>query len=184
MTDVEAALEIAKHLERGEPLLWSGGTQRLITFGAGELFLVPFTFAWCAGAIAWERSMLESDLGWYPSLIGIPFVAVGLYLFIGRFIHVAKVRAGTAYGLTNRRAIIIQGAFRRCVASVPLRDMPRVDLTEHRDGTGTITLGQKSPYSRTMPGVNFVGKYELDPYKFEYIANARDVYRRICELRQ
>ncbi len=88
---------------------------------------------------------------------GIPFVLVGLYIVLGRFIVDAMNRAKTFYGVTNERIIIITGLFFREVKSLNLRTLTDVSLSERGDGSGTITFGALYPMGRWMPGGSWPG---------------------------
>jgi hypothetical protein len=77
-------------------------------------------------------------------LWGVPFVLVGLYIIIGRFFFDAKLREGTIYGLTNKRAIIISGLLSKKTTSISLKNIPEVQITKKSDGSGTIILGSSN----------------------------------------
>ena len=111
MTATEAERELAKHLESGERLVWSGVPRQGIAFRKSDLFLVPFSVMWGGFAIFWEASVLTSDAPLFFCLWGIPFVLVGLYIMFGRFVVDARMRARAAYGLTDRRIIMFPDWF-------------------------------------------------------------------------
>lgn len=109
---------------------------------------------------------------------------LGLYLLFGRFLVDAAIRRRTFYGLTNERLIIVSGLFSQSVRSHMLCSMPEIGLTEHSDGTGTID------FSRSDSIWGFIGMYTSNPwqgvstYKFERIADARELYSKILDLRR
>src|SRR5688572_9125120 len=116
-------LEIEKELSAGERLVWSGQPRDGIRLRPVDAFLIPFSLLWCGFALFWEVMALTATskqagpIGYVFPLFGIPFVLVGLYLVIGRFMVDARMRARTFYGVTNERIIIVSGLFSRQVKS-------------------------------------------------------------------
>ena len=150
MLDFAAQNEITRALEPGESLIWSGVPGQGVRLRPDDAYLIPFSLLWGGFAIFWEATVLR---GSWPnaqlmSLFGIPFVLVGLYLIVGRFFVDARIRANTFYGLTNRRAIVISGAFIRTTHSLPLKALTDVSLEERSDRSGTILLGRAEPSTR------------------------------------
>jgi hypothetical protein len=112
-------------------------------------------------------------------LFSLPFVLVGLYLLIGRFVIDAKERANTYYGVSNERIIIISGLFSRKIKSLNLDTLSDLSLTESRNGSGVITFGPVPPWfagygmhGGVWPGMNIVPN-------FEQVREAREVYEVI-----
>jgi len=179
MTATEAERELAKHLESGERLVWSGVPRQGIAFRKSDLFLVPFSVMWGGFAIFWEASVLTSDAPLFFYLWGIPFVLVGLYIMFGRFVVDARMRARAAYGLTDRRIIIVSGLVSRSVKSLQLRTLSDLTLEEKIDGGGTITFGPAHPAARWFAGAAWPGTGSYQAPAFELIPSASEVYRRI-----
>lgn len=179
MTTVEAEQEIAREMEPNERLVWSGVPRRGIALRRGDVFLIPFSIMWGGFAIFWEAGVLGSGAPLFFALWGIPFVLVGLYLIFGRFLVDAKTRAKTAYGLTDRRIIIVSGLFSRSVKSLQLRTVSDITLDEKSDGTGTITFGPSHPMARWVGGAAWPGASSYFGPAFDMISRARDVYKRI-----
>lgn len=177
---------IRKELERGEKLLWAGIPRQGVTLQKADAFLIPFSIMWGGFAIFWEASvlMIPSSTKGPPAdivfpLFGIPFVAIGLYMMVGRFFVDAKMRSKTFYGVTDRRAIIVSGLFSREVKSLPLRTISDVTMTEKSDGSGTILLGPSSGPSSAMQGAAWPGMNRATPPQFAMIPKARQVYALI-----
>jgi hypothetical protein len=95
---------------------------------------------WGGFAIFWEYSAFHSNAPVFMKIWGVPFVLVGLYLMAGRFLVDAWVRRRITYGVTNHRVIVVAGSRRSRVVSHAISQLDRIDLAEHRDGTGTIFL--------------------------------------------
>ena len=131
------------YLGPGESILWKGkpGKGHLLT--AQDAFLIPFSIFWCGFAIFWEGSVLLTDGPFIMKLWGIPFVLVGLYITVGRFIHTLIRRRRTAYVVTNKKIIRAQG---NKIDMLEGRNMPSVHVTAFRDGSGTLRFGQANYY--------------------------------------
>jgi hypothetical protein len=162
-------------LTSGERVIWRGNPACGIRFHAYDFFLVPFAFVWLAGAltifVAPESRQQDADPIGYVML---PFfVLIGIYILFGRFVTDFLVRSRTEYALTNRRAIIESGYFRRIVRSVNLAAAPEIRFQEKRNGRGTIEFGSGAPFGmpRGWPGMG-----QFQPPAFDGIEDARNVY--------
>ncbi len=141
-------------LDVGEALLWSGRPRQGIVFRPIEWLLVPFSMLWCGFALFWEYSVLFGIGGKgggsapiiFP-LFGIPFVVLGLYVLIGRFIADKYHRQHLHYALTNRRAIISSRAFSRSTVSIELNDVRGLQLDEVGADRGTIHLTEQPSFA-------------------------------------
>jgi len=127
---IEQRMAAERVLRPGERLLWCGRPDAAVRFTKADLFLVPFSIMWAGLALFWEAIALSSD----PSLFavwGIPFVAVGLYLTIGRFAWKARRKRRTVYLLTDQRAAVLSP--RSQLAEAPWVGAPQ-QVSRHRDG--------------------------------------------------
>ena len=141
--------------------------------------MIPFSLLWGGFAIFWEASVLSRGALGFFALWGVPFVLVGLYMIVGRFIVDARVRANTAYVLSDRRAVIVSGLFSKTARSVDLRVAPEVSVTERASGTGTITFGTSPTGAAWFAGAPWPGMSDRLPPAFELIANVRTVYQQV-----
>jgi hypothetical protein len=182
MTTDEAGQEIARDLESGERVLWSGVPRQGLMLRGSDALLIPFSVMWGGFAISWEVTALKMRAGTLFDLWGIPFVAIGLYLMVGRFFVDANQRARMAYGLTDRRVIIVSGLQSRTVKSLPLKTLAEVTLEEKSDRSGTIAFGPVNPYARF--GGGWPASRGAQAPAFEGIAQARVVHRRIMEAQK
>jgi hypothetical protein len=137
-----------------EKLLWAGRPPRGIVLRAIDAFLIPFSLMWAGFALFWEYSVITEKAPLFFSLWGIPFVLVGLYFVIGRFLVEQKQREKTTYGITNERVLIVWGVLNQSVKSLNLRTLSDVSMTERADGSGTITFGPSHPYSWWTQGMD------------------------------
>ena len=82
------------YLAAGETILWRGKPEKGHLLGPQDVFMIPFSIFWCGFAIFWFISALQ--VGFF-AVFGIPFVCVGLYITVGRFIHLSWKRKNTGF---------------------------------------------------------------------------------------
>src|SRR5262249_39544695 len=131
---------IHDELRRGEHILWTGQPATGLKLSLLDLYLVPFSLAWGGFAFFWEWEVLRSGAPLLFTLFGIPFVAVGSYLIVGRFFWDAYRRRQTVYAITNERILIVVRAVGSRTMSLPLSTIPQAMLTGDRH-RGSITFG-------------------------------------------
>lgn len=98
-------------LERGERQLWAGAPRQGVVLRAADVFMIPFSLFWAGFAVFWEVMAFRTGGPFFFRLFGLPFVAVGLYITVGRFLIDARRRARTSYVVTSNRVVIIGGTF-------------------------------------------------------------------------
>jgi hypothetical protein len=179
-------------LNTGEKVLWRGQPPSgLLVLRPQDLVLMPFFLVWTGFSLFWELMALGvvfaggEDLagpGICFPLFGLPFVAIGLYMLVGRFILDVPARRRTYYALTDRRVLIVSGLRERSVNSLLLDKIENVEMLIHRNGTGTIMFS--GPRSTSMArgryyssGVN----YNSIVPSFDHIQNPKAVYDMILE---
>ena len=112
--------------------------------------MIPFSLLWCGFAIFWESSVLNAEKApTFFAFWGLPFVAMGIYMVIGRFFVEARQRASTFYAVTEERVLIVSGLLSRTVKSLNLRTLSDISLSEKGSGEGTITFGPQNPFATT-----------------------------------
>ncbi len=166
--------QFRKNLLSDEKILWQGAPAQGLVFTRQDWFLIPFSAMWGGFAFFWEAATQAPLL---MRLWGIPFVLVGLYLIVGRFVLDASVRRGTQYAVTNRRILIfLSGPFAK-LTTISLNQLPETSLIGEANGRGTIRFGQtvsgwNNSFSSWTPS--------LDPTpQFFAIENAGAVYNMI-----
>jgi hypothetical protein len=182
--DANPTLVLSKELASGERLLWSGRPQQGVVVRRTDLFLIPFSLLWCGFAVFWEATVLTSKAPLLFRLWGIPFVLVGLYLVVGRFLVDAHQRGQTVYGLTDQNVVIVSGLRTRTVKRLTLRTLSDVSLEERSDRRGTITFGPTSPASAWFAGGSWPGMGRTMVPSFDLIENARVVYDLILRTQR
>lgn len=180
----------APWLLTGERLLWAGAPRRGLVFRWADLYLVPFTLAWGAAVLVIEFGWLRDDL---PALAGfwaVPFALLAFYLFPGRFLLDAFLRARMHYAVTNRRVLVLRSAPFECLKSLELDYLPALELRE-RGTRGTILFdpGEEpgtwrgEGWSHVIPalrrGLRF---YRIERPRLVYDLVSREAERRRREV--
>jgi len=125
-----------------ERILWEGRSLRQRLLRRADAVLVPFSILWCGFAVFWEVSVLRhAETPLFLRLWGIPFVLVGLYLTIGRFVVRAITTRRTRYVLTDRRIVVLGGVSGARTTSAYLNSLPPPVCAEGSDGSGSLAFG-------------------------------------------
>lgn len=172
---------LQKHLNRGERIIWAERPKQGIIFRSSDGCLIPFSLAWGGFAIFWETMVLVMDAPFFMALFGIPFVIVGLYLIVGRFLHDSYIRKQIIYGITDKRIVIKRGDKLRFVDLSSLTD---IQLTEKKDGSGSILFNSKYDQGNRRGNASNLSFTPLSMgLGFEAIPRVQYVYNQIEELR-
>ena len=67
-------------------------------------------------------------------IVGFVFIAIGLYLLLGRFFVDARIRANTYYGLTDKRVLMVTGFSGNRFISIPLERIGELNVSRRADG--------------------------------------------------
>ncbi len=156
---------------------WQGKPKQGILFTSYDIFLIPFSFLWFGGAIIWELMVLSSKAPDIYKLWGIPFILVGLYFTLGRFIHDSIIRENTKYVVTNKRIIIKK--FNK-IESISKGNWASLKLEEFADGTGNIFFAEPLNFSFRMNWTMMLSS-NLGVPAFFRIQNAREVYSLLVD---
>jgi hypothetical protein len=181
--DIMIADPFRDRLLTGEKVLWTGQPQQGIVFTASDILLIPFSVLWGGFAIFWEAAALHGNPPLLFPAFGVPFVLVGLYLIIGRFIHDAWARSKTAYAVTSQRIFIARSAPFARFTALAIDKLPAIVLSEGSNGRGTITFGETSAYWRRGGFGPWTPALDPTP-RFIGIENVRRVFDLIQRLTQ
>ncbi|QWT18777.1 hypothetical protein KPL74_13615 [Bacillus sp. NP157] len=175
---------LRRQLGPGERLLWSGVPRQGVTLRPSDALAIPFSLLWGGFAFFWEYSVLSEGGPAFFGIWGLPFIAIGLYMIIGRFFADAYLRGKTAYGLTDDRVIIVGGLFSVEIKSLQLATLSDMTLSERPDATGTIQFGPNPPGRNAFPGTPWPGRQGQMAPAFDLIPHARKVYDLIVRTQQ
>ncbi len=151
MTQQELTDRFRPYLFSGERLLWSGQPkQGLVLLGRDALLIL--SLLWGGFAIFWNVTVWALPINGGPTsllfrLWGLPFLVFGLYLIFGRFIHDATIRKTVFYAVTNQRVLVLRGSRSPKITSLDIDRLPRLELSEQRDSTGTIAFEANSMFT-------------------------------------
>ncbi|MBZ0111907.1 MAG: hypothetical protein K8J08_05575 [Thermoanaerobaculia bacterium] len=175
--DPSAQMALTDRLLDGEQLLWAERPPEGLLLRGSDAFAIPFSLLWCGFAIFWEYGVITGEAPLLFRLWGVPFVAVGLYMVLGRFAVDAWQRAQTSYGVTDRRVLILTGTK---LTSLNLRTLSDVSLHEKSGGSGFITLGatkMRNPSIAGWPG-------QQGPPRLELTAHVRQAFDILTTAQQ
>ena len=95
-----------------ETIVWTGRAPAALRLRPIDAILIPFSLMWGGFALFWESSVINDGAPLFFRLWGIPFVVIGVYLVLGRFLVDAYLRGQTRYAITDRAVYIARfGAF-------------------------------------------------------------------------
>ncbi|KRE82896.1 hypothetical protein ASG75_15245 [Rhodanobacter sp. Soil772] len=182
----EVDQKLRPELARDERLLWSGMPGQGLRWRAGDWFTVPFTLFWLYMVVfGTSRHGFQAD---QPPLYlrpeGIPFVLVGVYMLVGRFLVDWYQRTRTYYGLTDQRVLILGGLFNRQVKSLTLATLSDITFDVRSNGSGTITFGPGASTSSWFGRSSWRGTNNQQAPAFDMIQDVRRVYAMTREAQQ
>jgi hypothetical protein len=176
------------HLVHDERVLWVGRPDASRYLTKSDVFAVPFSLMWGAFAIFWEISAIASGAPFFFYLWGVPFVAIGLYMIVGRFFYRTRVKRRTWYAVTNRRVLKIE---RRssgdAVEAMFLDAVPSLNREVRSDGSGTIVFGNAPRWQAAIGNSGLPGFFQGNaqpPFAFYDIPDAAHVAELVTQLRQ
>lgn len=177
MESYESAQDLRTELTRGEKLLWSGSPRQGLMFRAQDALMIPFNLLFTVFVI-----YMLNDLQAFPPTLffrvwTVLFVLQGVYITVGRFFVESWVRSRTAYGVTDRRVLIVRNLLKRNVRSLGLHTLPEMAISRRGDG-GTITFGRPTGIFGASGGNLFANS--VTPFSaLEIASDAQRVYEII-----
>ena len=160
-----------------ETILWQGKPSTTALFSKRDMIIMPLAIIWSTIAIYWEYMAIQTDAPFVFKLWGIPFIFIGLYLLVGRFLVTYDKRKNTTYVLTNRRAFIV---IKEAITSTRYERMGKIYKMVRPDGSGSIIF--KSPENPMLPLLRLAFLFkEEDSNGFMEIADVETVYELMME---
>ena len=129
----------------GERVVWSGQPKRGISFRGADAYLIPFSLVWTGFVLSMFIDTVK--MRGSPDFILMLFLALGVYMTLGRFIHDAVIRSNLSYAVTNQRILVLRGRGSSKLTSLDLQHLPKLELTQYADGTGTIAFENQELFS-------------------------------------
>jgi len=140
-------------IDPGEQLIWQGKPYPIRYALRKAAYTVPFGIFFFGFSLFWIYSAYmagnkaTNQLGFAFWMFAIPFVIVGACMVLSPAWYLFRATT-TTYALTDRRAIIdISGLFPRRT-SVPLNQVPFVDVRSSNEGPGHVLFQEAAPYDR------------------------------------
>ena len=165
-------------LANDERVLWTGQpTTDTFVLTGRDAFVVPFSMVWGGFVLVWNVAVWTLGAPLLFRLWGLPFLVVGLYITVGRFLHNAYERRNTLYLLTTHRAIIVRRGTKRSTRDRNLAMLSGVETDIRPDGTGTIVF--EPEVSRRRGKQQSLAANGLDGFQFFRIDNARAVIEQL-----
>lgn len=177
---VEVPSDIARELAPSERVLRAGRPRQGPLLRGYDAFAIPFGLIWLGAVIAMIVGVLSSGQPDPGALVFMAFfVAIGLYLVVGRFFVEAFQRSRIRYCVSNERVIIISGVVSRSVKSIELKGLSEVEVSERRNGSGAIVFGATSMLDAMFGGMQGWPGMSSRVARFDLIPNVRSVYETI-----
>jgi hypothetical protein len=132
------------HLLPDEKVLWTGGPWQGLLLRPADVFMIPFSLCWGGFALMWNVTVWKGDAPIDFKLFGLPFLIIGAYVTVGRFLIDAMARRHIIYAVTNKRVLIERKFLLRTIKSLDINRLPTLELIERSDGSGTIRFGANS----------------------------------------
>ncbi len=164
----------------GERIVWSGRPAGGLLLTGRDLFLIPFSLLWGGFTIFWEWMALR--LPRTPvmmPLFGIPFVLMGIYFILGRFLVDAWLRSLTRYAVTNQRVLMLRLPPFSSFSAMAIDRLPTLTLEERSGGQGTIRFQDAPAYAWGRGNGFAIMTPALAPSQFLAIPDARQVFEII-----
>lgn len=171
------------HLLSDEKLLWTGAPwQGLFLFRPSDAFMIPFSLLWAGFALMWNIGVWTAKAPLEFKLFGLPFLAAGAYVTIGRFLIDAAARRHITYAVTNKRVLIERKFFFRSIKSLDIGRLPELEMIDRADGSGTIKFGAGPSIFRGNGFSAWSPAFDPTP-QFLRIEHVRNVYTLIDRQR-
>ena len=159
---------IQPYLTEGEYVLWRGKPDKGHLLSKSDIYLIPFSILWSGGVFYSTFTSLKDGFG-FEIFFFLFFVAAGMYLLFGRFLHIAWSRKHTYYAITNLKVIRVRN---NKVNMLMGSSLPPLTVEIYRNGNGTIHIGHPTRSRRRDFTI-----YSIPPQNTITLENIPDVAR-------
>ncbi len=139
-------MEVSRQMRSREKPLWIGKPipKKFAVKEGGSTFLNGIVLI--AVAVYWEIGAIESG-NLISVLIGVPFVAIGLYFMTAPIQAYWRARR-TTYIVSNQRLIILNGLWRPSIESFAPSNIGSLDIDTAADGSGSVIFQERREWRR------------------------------------
>ena len=128
-----------------ERIQWRGKPEKLRLLESRDAYLIPFSLLWGGFAIYWEYTVFTMGAPLMFKVFGIPFVLLGLYMILGRFLYKAFLLKRTSYVITDSRILRNQNGK---IDILQKKYLPEMQVNIYSDGSGTIRFRSEKSAAR------------------------------------
>ena len=175
---------IRKIVPEPEQLLWTGQPHQGLVFGNIDRGLILYGILWLVASAAGAFGAAGSGHPLFAALVFVPAVVLGLFILFGRFWMDSKRREKTFYGVTDKRALIVEGPQNPEVTSFEWANLSEVSLLGDDEGRGTISFGPPTDPGDTNRPKAWQSLGSMRGNSFELIDQPKKVYGIIEEARK
>ena len=159
-------------MKPGEKILWQGKPRQGVLIRDADMLAIPMSIMLLGFTVLIDFLMfIKPNL--FLVATGILFTGLFVYLGVLRFFVAAKRRRLTHYCITNKRVIMMKGK-KRELATLPLRNIDRAEVTAEKDGSGYISFGNSNPVWPWLFGTFYFSAQEVAG--LELVPNVESVY--------
>ena len=163
---MDPAIRLQPYLRPDESLLWCGQPDPRVLLAGSDLFAIPFGLFWTGSVVYYGIRTGNGGLSVQWGFV--PFLAVGIYVLVGRYVmrYVRKKR--TAYGITTTRGLV---AGPRSLTDIPLRSRA-VRVQRSRDSRhASVLIGDQGQARYASSGPEFFDRSGRVPTGFWDVAD-------------
>jgi len=154
-----------RYLRPDESVLWWGKPSPYYLLTGADFFQIPFSFAWGGFAFFWMYQAINMEAPPFFALFGLPFVVMGAYMIVGRFIHQYLLRLNTYYAITDERVIILVRFLEEKITSQHAADVEIYSEQYSMGNVGTVKFEGFPKVGKSngwMPFLSTPGFYQVD----------------------
>ncbi|MCT4660870.1 MAG: hypothetical protein N4A40_03340 [Tissierellales bacterium] len=178
---------IENYLYDNEKILWLG-KPKIKIFSVLDILIIPVTIIWLGIIVAWETMAFSIGAPFIFQLFAVPYILIGLYVLIGRYILKIYLKRNTNYCVTNQRIIILKKLKSFKVESEEISNLSIVNIENKGHNFGNVIFGNGYIMAKAYEniGLEFLIKkrnYKNVPLAFYDIENIDEVNNQIESIK-